>query len=199
MAELDQIFVCNPTDKEFTTKKNGESYTLEAGESTIRPQYLARHMAKHLSDIECMTYFKSEEVKYKRRKEKMPDAKKTELLMFDNPIRRIALYKILQSTQEVETVILSYPQFKARLVPGRGLEFAFIGEMEVYTDFVAAFDSKEGSSTSAPQLSKSAQVAALKQQLETLEGKPEEKKEEVSDKKETEADGEKKDTPPTNV
>lgn len=138
MAELDTLLTVNPTEQDFEVRFNGERYVLKAGEVTQKPQHLARHIAKHLSDK--MLQEKVTEMKkvYEKKKEKMPDVLQTQIVMLDNPERRIALYKILRSKEEVERTVKSYPQFKA--MDGKD---NFIGEIKIYDDFVSEFVAKQ--------------------------------------------------------
>lgn len=131
MAELDTIHIENPLNEDFEVRFNGEPYTLKQGEKRQLPQHLARHFAKHMSDRMCALEFEKQKQVYEKRKEKIPDPLKTQITMYDNPERRIALYKCLRSKEEVERTIKSYPQFKAM---DKG--FNFVGDIKVYDDFV---------------------------------------------------------------
>lgn len=122
MAELDTIGILNPTKEEFVGKFNGESYPLAAGAEKAFPEFLAFHLAKHLSDKML-----SEEVE-KIRKAQKDDPYRPQvgqMMVYDNPKRRIALYDIFRSKEKVQQCIESYP-FKA-----------FIGEMAEYDDYVS--------------------------------------------------------------
>lgn len=143
MANLDQIAICNPTDTDFEVKKDGEFYYLKKGEETIKPQHLARHMAKHLSDRMLLKDYYEYEAKVKRKKEVVPEPIKMMMTMYDTPERRIALYKILKDRDEVEQIILSYPQFKTRINSDREIIFSSVGDFEVYEDFIKVFEGKE--------------------------------------------------------
>lgn len=143
MAELDQIYVENPTKEDFEVRFNGEMYRLGAGEKEQKPKYLARHIAKHLSDKMLQEDIEVEKKKYEKRKEKMPEVVQTQIIMYDNPHRRIALYKILRSKEEVEFVIKSFPQFKSMDIDGKTDNF--IGEMKTYDDFVDEYETTSSS------------------------------------------------------
>lgn len=121
MAEFETIKVVNPTKEEFSVRFNGEMYVLKAGEEKSYPSFLGLHIAKHLSD-------KILSVEAKKLKEKnkenpyVPEA--SQLMIHDNPKRRMSLFDILHSTDLVEQCILSFP-FNG-----------FVGEMETYSDYV---------------------------------------------------------------
>jgi len=141
MAKLDQISVENYTDRDFEVRFDSEVYHLEAGEKRTENQFLARHMAKHLSDREMEIIYAKEEAKYKKKKEEVPTGMKTRICQYDNPARRIALYKILRSKKQVEQVLTDYPNFGAKLRMNKPTEFACVGGIGVgdeqdYHDFV---------------------------------------------------------------
>lgn len=138
MAELDTILVANPTSEDFEVRFNGERYVLKAGEITQKPQFLARHIAKHLSDKMLQEKVIEMRKGYEKKKEKMPDVLQTQVVMYDNPDRRITLYQILRSKEEVERTVKAYPQFKQ--MDGKD---NFIGEMKTYDDFVIGFEKKQ--------------------------------------------------------
>lgn len=142
MATLDTIKVCNPTDRDFEVYFDKERYKLRAGEEVVHTQYLARHMAKHLSDRELAIQWAKEEVKYRRKKELAPSARKTQLLMYDNPERRIWLYKILKNKVQVEETLAAYPQFGVRSSATGKREFECIGDISIYDSFVDALETK---------------------------------------------------------
>jgi len=135
MAELDNISVTNPTEENFLVRYNGEPYQLSAGASKEFAQHLAIHMAKHLSD----KILGEEIVAYKKKRdsakgERMPfDPKVAQMIVYDNPRRRIVLYDILGDKTHVEQVINAYP-FKG-----------FIGNISEYDEYVAK-KQKAGSS-----------------------------------------------------
>ena len=113
MSEFDTIFITNPTDEDFTWNYNGEPYTLKANVETQMPHFLARHLSKHLSDKILRSHF-LKKVQKKRYKDNpaLQDPEQYQYCMLDTHDRRIALYKILHSKEEVERTIKAYPQFK---------------------------------------------------------------------------------------
>lgn len=128
MAELDTIVVTNPTKDDFTVNFNGEPYFIGKSEQKAFPEFLAFHIAKHLSDKML-----GEEVE-KLRKEKTDNPYRPrvgQLMVYDNPKRRIALYQIFGDKDKVESCIAAYP-FKG-----------FVGEMREYDDFVTKESAKE--------------------------------------------------------
>lgn len=131
MAELDSIEVYNPTDEDFTVRFNGEPYTLASHARREWAQYLALHVAKHLSD-----YILNKEVAImvKKKTDNPHQPEVGQLVLHDNPKRRIALYDILGSKEHVELCINSFP-FKG-----------FIGEMSIYDSHVEKARSKRAES-----------------------------------------------------
>ena len=122
MAELDTLRLVNPTKKDFEVRFNGELYKVGAGEEKSYPEFLAFHIAKHLSDE--MLRVEIEKIR-KQQSENPYRPQVGQLMVYDNAKRRIALYNILGSKTKVEDCIQSYP-FKA-----------FIGEMNEYDEYVA--------------------------------------------------------------
>lgn len=119
MAELDVVELINPTNEDFTWKYNGEPYTIGAGQKKSFAKFVGYHLAKHLS-----SKLMNDEVSDA---DKLDPEKSLELAhrhVYDNPRRRIALYKILGNIETVQEVIKAYP-FKG-----------FVGEMKEYEDFV---------------------------------------------------------------
>ena len=119
MAELDIITLFNPTNEDITQTFNGEDYTLKAKHTQPFAKFVGYHIAKYLAVRMVNESFTN--------KEHMDPKKTTQIsqaLVFDNPRLRIALYKILQSADEVQNVILRYP-FKG-----------FVGDMDIYKEFV---------------------------------------------------------------
>ena len=119
MAELDIISLYNPTNEDITQTFNGEDYTLKSKHTQHFAKFVGYHIAKYLAIKMVNNTFSP--------KEHMDPKKTTQIsqaLVFDNPRLRIALYKILKSTDEVQNVILRYPW--------KG----FVGEMEEYKAFV---------------------------------------------------------------
>lgn len=122
MAELDTLQIRNPMKEDFEVRFNGELYTLVAGEEKSFPEFLAFHIAKHLSD----KMLEKEVQKLRKVKSDNPYRPQVgQLMVYDNAKRRIALYDIIGSKEKVEECIASYP-FKA-----------FIGEMNEYDEYVA--------------------------------------------------------------
>lgn len=125
MAELDSIVVYNPTDKDFSCRFNGELYTVPAHGQKEWAQFLALHVAKHFSD--ALLNVQVEEIK-KTPSESPFRPEITQLIIHDNPKRRIALYTVLRNKENVERVITAFP-FKG-----------FIGEMNEYDAFVDSYN-----------------------------------------------------------
>lgn len=122
MADFDSIAVHNPEKGEFMVRFNGEPYTLQSGETRHWPAFLAYHVAKHLSD----QILGREVLKIKK---DISDGnpykpQHAQLMVYDNPSRRIALYDILGSKVEVENCIKAF-NFKG-----------FIGDMREYDEHV---------------------------------------------------------------
>lgn len=128
MAELDTIYVTNSTNKDFGVRFNGELYEIGAGEKKSYPQGLAFHVAKHLSD----TLLRTEIEKIRKKEKENPYRPQVaQLMVYDNPKRRIALYSALNNKDLVEQCIAAYP-FKG-----------FVGEMSEYDEFVEKIEKKE--------------------------------------------------------
>jgi hypothetical protein len=122
MAELDTVSVRNPSKDDFTVRFNGEPYTVLAGETKHYPLYLSFHIAKHLSD----KLLQSELLKAtKGKQDSQFSPHVSQVMIYDTPKRRIALYDILKSKQLVEDCVKAF-NFKG-----------FIGEMSEYDDYVA--------------------------------------------------------------
>lgn len=144
MATLDQIYICNPTDTDFEVHYDRERYTLDAGEETTRTKFLARHMAKHLSDRMMIKDFYALQKDFMKKNKNLSPyqvdqklgTKKTMLTMQDCPERRIALYKILRSTDEVNKTIDAYPQFKTRKRKDGTIDYNTVGDITIYNEFV---------------------------------------------------------------
>lgn len=131
MAEFDTILITNPTEESFSHRFNGELYTIPGESSKHFPTYLSFHLAKHLSD----KILSEELLKLKKANEKSAERnsfnpKNAQLMVYDNPSRRIALYKILGSRELVQECIERLP-----LKP-------FVGEMSIYDEFVAKSEKK---------------------------------------------------------
>jgi len=127
MAEFDTTSITNPMKEDFAVNFNGERYEIGAGEEKSFPEFLAFHVAKHLSDK--MLGEEIEKVK-KADKENPFNPRVGQLLVYDNPQRRMRLYDILGSKEKVEACINAYP-FKG-----------FIGELDEYDEYVAKNTSK---------------------------------------------------------
>lgn len=137
-SEYDTIEVFNPLDEEFATRFNGEIYRVPAKSGKFFPTFLAMHVAKKLSDkiLEPLL------VKLKKdsaKTDKSPfNPLNAQLMIYDNPERRISLYRVLRSKERVQACIQNFP-FKG-----------FIGEMSEYEKFVA----KETSTEPTPKVKK---------------------------------------------
>jgi hypothetical protein len=123
MAELDIINVFNPTSEDFTHGFNGEDYTIEAGKIRPLSQYVGFHLAHHLAK-------KMVEAEITKAEKKNNPTILSQRQVYDNPWLRVALYKILKSTDLVQQVISVYP-YKG-----------FIGDMGIYEKFVAKEESQ---------------------------------------------------------
>lgn len=128
MAEFDTVNIFNPLKEEFTARWNGEPYTLKAGERRTFPTFLAIHIAKHLSD-KCLAP-QVEAIKKEQTDNPYRPAV-AQLMVYDNPKRRIALYTILGSKELVE-----------QAVNASGYK-GFVGNMSEYDDFVASTTTKK--------------------------------------------------------
>lgn len=131
MAEFDSVKINNPTAEDFTVNFNGEPYSIKANESKDFAKYVGFHMAKHLSTkmIDAEYVEKNKKFLYGNAQQdprvRAAQAEHAQLMVFDNPLRRKALYKIMGDEKLAEEVVKSYP-FKG-----------FIGDMKEYVDFVA--------------------------------------------------------------
>ncbi len=121
MAEYETISLTNPTEAKFVSRFNGELYSVEAGETKNYPSFLAFHIAKHLSD-KMLNVLEQKMQKTKTDNPYRPEV--IQLVIHDNPKRRIALYDIFKSKPLVEQCISAFP-FKG-----------FIGEMSEYDLYV---------------------------------------------------------------
>lgn len=150
MSTLDQIFICNPTDTDFEVQYDKEFYYLKAGEETTRVIDLAYHMAKHLSSrMLIKEFYEIHKVFVKNHKNLTPHqvdqqlgTQKNMLVMQDCPERRIALYKILRSKDDVEAVLHAYPQFKTKRRKDKTVEFSVVGDISIYNEFVEKAERK---------------------------------------------------------
>ena len=123
-SEFDTIPVTNPTKEDFTVNYNGEPYKLPKETTKEYPLHLAYHLAKKLSD----TILNKEVEKIKKKtKDGQNNPAVSQLVIYDNPQRRIALYDILQSKDEVEACLNAF-NYDLK---------GFIGEIKEYDDYVA--------------------------------------------------------------
>lgn len=133
MAELDTLYVTNPTSDDFTVNFNGEPYTVGAGEKKSYPEFLGFHIAKHLSD----KILREEIAKIRKKQTENPFRPQVgQLMVYDNPKRRIALYDILGDKTLVERCINAFPMKD------------FIGEIEEYDEYVEKQTEKAAKATS---------------------------------------------------
>jgi hypothetical protein len=125
--EHESIEITNPTKQDFTVNFNGEPYTLSAGDTNKYSRFLAFHLAKHLST----RMLEPEATKLKEEfKESVYVPQVGTLMNHDNPSRRIALYDILGSKNEVENFFIAIPLK------------SFIGDMSKYDAYVAKKEAK---------------------------------------------------------
>src|SRR3990167_11519998 len=124
MAEFDAVVISNPLTEDFTWNYNGEPYTIKAGETRPFAQYVSYHLAKHLSSQIIRDDFRK---KWGKRieKDRKLQGEVSQLMVYGNPKRQIALYKIFRYEKHVQGVLAAYP-FKG-----------YIGEIKEYTDFLA--------------------------------------------------------------
>ena len=123
MAEYETIAVKNPLKESFSVNFNGEPYRLEAGEEKHFPKFLAYHIAKHLSNH----IIGAEIIKMKAKKdyrEVRENPLNSQMMNYDNPQRRIALFDILGSKETVQECV--------SVSPLKG----FIGNMSEYDTYV---------------------------------------------------------------
>ena len=137
MAEFDSVILFNPIDEDFVHNFNGEPYTLPAKGSKAFSKFVAFHLAKHLASKLVVA-----EVS-KTDKTKNPSII-TQRTVYDNPYLRIALYKILKDVQIVQEVVMAYP-YKG-----------FVGEMEIYQNFVEKAEAPKEKESTTAKASKSA-------------------------------------------
>ena len=130
MAEYETINVRNPLKEAFSVNFNGEPYKLEAGEEKHFPKFLAFHIAKHLSNH----IVGAEIIKLKAKKEYREvreNPLNSQMMNYDNPKRRIALFDILKSKELVQECV--------SVSPLKG----FIGDMAEYDTYAALHSKKE--------------------------------------------------------
>ena len=127
MAEFETTKVKNPLGEEFACRFNGEIYKIAADSEASFPTFLAFHIAKHLSDKILSKLVEKE----KKAKSDNPfNPKVGQIVIYDNPDRRISLYDILGTKELVEICINAFP-FKG-----------FIGEMSEYDNYVEKQEKK---------------------------------------------------------
>lgn len=125
MAEYDTITVTNPSTSEFMARFNGEPYTIGAGEEKSFPQFIGFHIAKKLSD--SLLSVEAKRIANKDKENPYAPAA-SQLLMHDNPKRRIFLFQILRDVTLVEQCVNAFPLN------------GFIGEMSEYDEFVKDYN-----------------------------------------------------------
>lgn len=137
MAELDTIAIYNPLKSDFSCRFNGQVYKVEAQSSKHFPQFLAFHVAKHLTD----EILKPELLKIKKgnSKENTFNPKNAQLMIYDNVQRRVALYDVLKSKELVQQCIAQFPL--------KG----FIGVMKEYDDYVAEAEAPKAPKSKTPK------------------------------------------------
>jgi len=161
MAELnkvDIIKVHNPTKEKFLVRFNGEPYTIEGEETKTFSYNVGLHLAKHLSDKIVAEENPPQLKKNPTEREiSREETRVSQLKVFDNPKRRIALYRILEDTLRVQDVILNY-NFKG-----------FVGEMDIYKDFVTKHGDKFiEKDLSKKRLTDAEKLAKLEKEMEEL-------------------------------
>lgn len=166
-GEFISIAVTNPTKIDFTQRFNGEPYTVRAGETQNFSKYVGFHIAKHLSTKMIEADFPRDNAKTEKMTPQQINQEATrftQLTLYDNPLRRIALFKILRDTDLVMDVIISYP-FKGFL------EGKLAGDMEDYKNFVR----EEGGEFTDKGGKVKPTLALLQEQIEELSKKLAEK------------------------
>lgn len=133
-SPLETITLYNPTNENFTHGFNGDPYTIPAKQKIQFPQALAKHLAKHLATNIVMSRITKKQAK----EQPTLVAQKT---VYDNTDLRIALYDIIGDIKIVEETVASYP-YKG-----------FIGDMQVYKDYVAKQESKVDNTTDSNEVS----------------------------------------------
>lgn len=127
MAEYETITVKNITGDDFSVRFNGEMYSIAKDGEKVFPRFLGFHAAKYMSD----SILGNEAKEMQNADSQNPYAPAaSQLMIHDNPRRRILLYDILGDTTMVEECVNSYPLK------------AFIGEMETYLDYVTESEKK---------------------------------------------------------
>ncbi len=127
--EYDTVEVFNPLKEEFIVRFNGQPYKLGSKEKKPYPFFLAFHVAKHLSDL--LLQPELQKIKKEKGGNGEFNPKNAQLMVYDNPKRRMALYSILGSEKLVQGCIEAFP-FKA-----------FLGEMKDWTKFLEDQESEK--------------------------------------------------------
>ena len=160
--------VTNPTTEDFTQRYNGEPYTVKAGETINYAKNVSFHIAYHLSAKILREEFPWSKKKTVDEKERNKEAVKfSQLLLYDNPKRRMALYKILHDVMAVQEAISKFP------IVYRGyLEGGHLGTMDEYRAYV-----EKAGGTFEVSKPKDPTVETLQQQVNELRQLLEEKQE----------------------
>lgn len=136
MAELKQseyeaVSVTNPTSKEFTQNFNGEPYTVGALETKNFARNAAYHFAYKLSQKILEDEFPFSKKKQTEQERNVEATRFSQLTLYDNPKRRMALFRIVKDVLVVQDVIAK------TLLSHRGwLEGKHMGTMDEYKKFV---------------------------------------------------------------
>lgn len=175
-SEFVAVAVSNPMGETFTQKYNGEPYTLASGETKNFAKSVSYHIAYHLSAKMIEDEFEWSKKKTKTPQEINQEATRfSQLTLYDNPKRRIALYKILGDTIQVMEALAKYP------IIYRGyLEGNHLGTMDEYREFVE----KGGGKFEVKSPQEKETIESLNEKIKKLEAlieskpKTEEKKDE---------------------
>ena len=169
MSELEAVAITNPTEKDFTWQYNGEPYTIPSGETKAFAKNVSFHLAYHLSRRMLEDGFVFSKKKNLTEQERNKEATKfSQLLLYDNPNRRTALFKILRDTSLVQACLMKYP------ISMRGfIEGGHMGTMDEYTKFVL----KEGG-TFASKTEDEPTIHSLQAELKELREQLKKEKEE---------------------
>lgn len=136
-SEFETILVQNPTQEDFVARYNGEPYKILAGETKPYPYRIAYHIAKQLSD----KILGKEIVELKKKnKTGQPNPALSQLLLYDNAKRRIALYSILGSREEVEECVIAF-NYTLR---------GFIGDFSEYDEYVSSINLEDSKKRGRP-------------------------------------------------
>lgn len=161
--EYESVVITNPTAEDFTRRWNGEPYEIKSNETKGFAKFIAFHLAKHLSTKMLDKDFPKKK-KFLNEQERNAEALKySNLMLFDNPKRRIALFRILNDVKLVIGVIMAYP-FK------EFMEGDYLGYMQDYRDFVE----KSGGTFESAPIGKLT-LESLMEKIESLEKKLAEK------------------------